>query len=43
MEQIAQAGRLWKASVRLDPGMYEYKFVINGERWEEDPLILTAA
>ena len=32
------AGGLWKGSVRLDPGMYEYKFVINGERWEDDPL-----
>jgi 1,4-alpha-glucan branching enzyme len=32
------AGGLWKAIVRLDPGIHEYKFVINGERWEEDPL-----
>jgi 1,4-alpha-glucan branching enzyme len=32
------AGGLWKTTVRLEPGIYEYKFVINGERWEEDPL-----
>jgi 1,4-alpha-glucan branching enzyme len=34
------AGGLWKAIVRLEPGIYEYKFVINGERWDEDPLNL---
>lgn len=34
------AGGLWKVKVRLDPGSYQYKFVINGERWEEDPLNL---
>lgn len=37
------AGGLWKASVRLEPGTYQYKFVINGERWEEDPLNLHRA
>jgi 1,4-alpha-glucan branching enzyme len=34
------AGGLWKVTVRLEPGTYQYKFVINGERWEEDPLNL---
>ncbi|WP_455370962.1 isoamylase early set domain-containing protein [Petrachloros mirabilis] len=34
------AGGLWKAALKLEPGLYEYKFVINGERWEEDPLNL---
>lgn len=34
------AGGLWKASVKLEPGTYQYKFVVNGERWEEDPLNL---
>jgi hypothetical protein len=24
----------------LAPGAYQYKFVVNGERWEEDPLNL---
>lgn len=32
------AGGLWKARIRLNPGTYEYKFVIDGERWAEDPL-----
>ena len=32
------AGGLWKTTVRLEPDVYEYKFIINGERWEEDPL-----
>ncbi len=34
------AGGLWKGRVRLEPGRYQYKFVINGHRWEEDPLNL---
>lgn len=34
------AGGLWKVKVRLAPGTYQYKFVVNGERWEEDPLNL---
>ena len=33
-------GGLWKCSVRLEPGNYQYKFVVNGDRWEEDPLNL---
>ena len=34
------AGGLWKVTVRLEPGTYQYKFVVNGDRWEEDPLNL---
>lgn len=34
------AGGLWKVTVRLEPGTYQYKFVVNGKRWEEDPLNL---
>lgn len=34
------AGGLWKVKVSLAPGTYQYKFVVNGERWEEDPLNL---
>jgi 1,4-alpha-glucan branching enzyme len=34
------AGGLWKVTVRLEPGTYQYKFVVNGQRWEEDPLNL---
>lgn len=29
---------LWKVITRLDPGTYHYKFVVDGQRWEEDPL-----
>lgn len=34
------AGGLWKVTVRLEPGSYQYKFVVNGDRWEEDALNL---
>ncbi|BCA55989.1 hypothetical protein W02_31290 [Nitrospira sp. KM1] len=34
------AGGLWKITLRLEPGAYQYKFVIDGQRWEEDPLNL---
>lgn len=34
------AGGLWNVKVSLAPGTYQYKFVVNGERWEEDPLNL---
>lgn len=33
-------GGLWKVTLRLESGIYQYKFVINGQRWEEDPLNL---
>jgi len=32
------AGGLWRVKIRLAPGNYQYKFILNGERWEEDPL-----
>lgn len=36
---LRQSARtLWKVTLRLKPGTYQYKFVIDGERWEEDPL-----
>lgn len=34
------SGGLWKVSIKLEPGTYQYKFVVNGDRWEEDPLNL---
>ena len=34
------AGGLWKVKVLLAPGSYQYKLVVNGDRWEEDPLNL---
>ncbi|MDP2381471.1 MAG: isoamylase early set domain-containing protein [Nitrospirota bacterium] len=37
------AGGLWKVRVQLEPGTYQYKFVVDGVRWEEDPLNLHRA
>ncbi len=28
---------LWQTTLRLRPGIYEYKFVIDGAEWREDP------
>lgn len=33
-------GGLWTVTLRLEAGAYQYKFVIDGQRWEEDPLNL---
>jgi 1,4-alpha-glucan branching enzyme len=30
------AGGQWQVAVRLKPGTYQYKFVVDGDRWEED-------
>lgn len=30
-------GKTWSATVRLRPGVYQYKFVKNGEQWIVDP------
>ena len=27
----------WKTDLKLTPGRYVYRFVINGEQWSEDP------
>ena len=27
----------WKINLKLTPGRYHYRFVINGEQWSEDP------
>ena len=29
---------VWKVMVRLQPGTYQYKFVVDGDQWKEDPL-----
>jgi 1,4-alpha-glucan branching enzyme len=29
-------GGVWKASLKLKPGRYEYKFIVDGE-WRNDP------
>ncbi len=28
---------VWSAVVKLEPGRYKYKFVIDGQKWEKDP------
>jgi 1,4-alpha-glucan branching enzyme len=28
---------VWKVTLRLQPGSYQYKFVVNGAEWREDP------
>lgn len=30
------AGGQWQVAVRLKPGTYQYKFVVDGDRWEDD-------
>lgn len=30
-------GGAWTVVVPLEPGMYRYKFVVNGDQWKEDP------
>jgi 1,4-alpha-glucan branching enzyme len=30
------ASGVWKASVSLEPGVYHYRFLVNGE-WRDDP------
>ena len=27
----------WKINLKLNPGHYHYRFVINGEQWSDDP------
>lgn len=29
---------MWQVSVRLSPGAHQYKFVVDGAEWREDPL-----
>jgi glycosidase len=30
-------GKTWSATLRLEPGVYQYRFVVNGARWLADP------
>jgi 1,4-alpha-glucan branching enzyme len=36
MDRMKPRSRTFAATVRLDPGTYEYKFIVDGE-WMEDP------
>ncbi len=31
-------GGRWTVSIKLEPGTYHYRFVVDGDRWVEDPL-----
>ncbi|MBK8012521.1 MAG: hypothetical protein IPK13_14310 [Deltaproteobacteria bacterium] len=37
LELTKQGGDLWSASVMLEDGRYEYKFIVNGSAWVADP------
>jgi len=28
---------VWKVALRLQPGRYQYKFLVDGSEWKEDP------
>jgi len=28
---------LWRGILKLTPGVYQYKFLVNGSEWREDP------
>ncbi len=34
---LQESNGSWRAEIRLAPGAYEYKFVIDGDRWIADP------
>jgi len=34
---LRKKGKKWEASISLSPGRYEYRFVIDGIRWTDDP------
>ncbi len=35
--QMQPRGRHWKGVLKLDPGRYRYRYVVDGE-WQNDPL-----
>jgi 1,4-alpha-glucan branching enzyme len=34
---MSRSGDTWKLNMNLPPGRYEYKFIVNGRNWREDP------
>lgn len=34
---LASDGRTWRAEVKIVPGRYQYKFVVDGKEWVSDP------
>jgi len=39
--EMEPSGRCWKKVVKLDPGRYQYRFVVDGQ-WQNDPLNVSA-
>lgn len=35
--QMQKKDGIWKTSINLEPGKYQYKFVIDGDKWVTDP------
>lgn len=36
-QEMIQHGDTWVAEVALDPGRYQYVFLVDGSKWEPDP------
>ncbi len=34
---LRREGRVWRLSIELTPGVYQYQFVVDGEQWLADP------
>jgi anti-sigma factor RsiW len=40
-QPLVRRGAFWSVDLALPPGVYEYMFVVDGERWVTDPLART--
>ena len=38
-----QTNGVWTLDVPLEPGVYEYAFIIDGQEWRPDPLATASA
>ncbi|OIO55443.1 hypothetical protein AUJ46_01320 [Candidatus Peregrinibacteria bacterium CG1_02_54_53] len=34
---LRKKGKKWEVAITLPPGRYEYRFVVDGDRWTDDP------
>ena len=41
--QQPQTNGVWTLDVPLEPGVYEYAFIIDGQEWRPDPLAMASA
>lgn len=39
--EVSEDGSTWTTTVSLEPGRYDYAFVIDDQRWTPDPLAMT--